>query len=376
MIAIGLMSGTSLDGLDIALCDIQGVDYETKIELIAFDSIDMPDEMRNKILKVSDPQTSSVDDITSLNMEIGKWYSDSISLFLKKHSFTEDIDFIASHGQTIYHIPQKTEKHFVSTLQIGEPSFMALEHNCPVVFNFRTMDIAAGGEGAPLVPFTDFILYKDSQKNRVLHNVGGIANLTFLAKNSDIDNVLAFDTGPGNMMINAAVSYYYNEAYDKDAQYAKQGNIIEELFEDLKRNPYYEIKPPKSTGREMFGEESLRPTLEKYKNQANDVIYTLTKFTAWSMQDSYHKFLPSDLDEVIVSGGGAYNPVLMQELKNYLPHINVISQEDLKLSSDAKEAIAFAILGNQCIHSRPANVPSATGAKKSVILGQICPKPY
>ncbi|CAM3580681.1 anhydro-N-acetylmuramic acid kinase AnmK [Erysipelothrix urinaevulpis] len=376
MIGIGLMSGTSLDGLDIALCKIEGFDLETSIELLAFDSIPMAQAMREKILKVSDPKTSRIDDITSLNMEIGQWYAEAITEFMKKNNLDYTLDFIASHGQTIYHIPNDTKNHKASSMQIGDPSFMALSHDCPVVFNFRMMDIAAQGEGAPLVPFTDYVQFHNKEKNIVLHNIGGIANLSFLDKTKGFDDVLAFDTGPGNMMINAATMYYYQEPYDDNGDYAKQGVLIDELFETLKNNPYYDLKPPKSTGREMFGETILEPLFKQYKTVPNDVIYTLTKFTAWTIQDSYRKFLPQDLDQIIISGGGAYNPVLMHELQVYLPQYTILSQEDLGFSSDAKEAIAFAILGNQTLNNRPSNVPSATGANQQVIQGQICPKPF
>lgn len=226
MIALGLMSGTSLDGLDLALCDVQGFDSETKIELLDFASIDMPKDFKEKILKVSNPETSSVDDISSLNMELGQWYAEASKQFLTDINFTKPIDFIASHGQTIYHIPKDTKKHQASTLQIGDPSLMAEYHKCPVVFNFRTMDMALGGEGAPLVPFVDYVLYGSKSKSMILQNIGGIGNLTFLPKDGKIEDVLAFDTGPGNMMMNAAVDYYYKQAYDHNGDYARQGQLI------------------------------------------------------------------------------------------------------------------------------------------------------
>lgn len=377
MIALGLMSGTSLDGLDIALCDITGSDLDTKVTMLDFDSIDMPTNLKNKILKVSHPDTARVDDITSLNMEIGRWYADSIEAFLNKINFNDQIDFIASHGQTIYHIPTDTKNHIASTLQIGDPSFMAQYAKCPVVYNFRTADIAVGGEGAPLVPFTDYVLYGNDKRSIILQNIGGIGNLTFIKKNPTIDQVIAFDTGPGNMMINAATDYYYDEAYDKDGTYAHQGVLIEEVFSQLKDNPYFKQEPPKSTGREMFGEDRLHVLLKKYKNQPNDMIYTLTRFSAWTIYQSYRDFIfpEYDVDEIVISGGGAYNPVLMDEIQSFLPDYNIKTQEDLNLSSDAKEAIAFVILGNQTLLGKGSNVPTATGADKFTILGQICPKP-
>ena len=374
--AVGLMSGTSLDGVDAALVSIEGSGIDTKVNLIEFCSLDISTEMRDKILRASHPDTSDVALITSLNMELGDLFSSAVSEVLKKSNFTDNLDFVASHGQTIYHMPKGVNGYVPSTLQIGDPSRIAYDHNTQVVFNFRAMDIVAGGDGAPLVPFTEFILYRSVTKTRLLQNIGGIGNVTIVPKNALISDISAFDTGPGNMMMNAAVSYYYSEEYDKDGLYASNGELIQSLFDELCTIPYLMEKPPKSTGRELFGESFVQSICDQYMN-ADDVIYTLTKFTAYTIAKSYRDFVFDHLevDEIVLGGGGAYNPSLVALIQSYLPEYTVLVQEDLGFSSDAKEAIAFAILGNETLSGCPSNVPGATGAFENVVLGQIQPRP-
>lgn len=373
--AIGLMSGTSLDGIDVVLTEISGSKETTDIKLLAFESYEMDETLKKRIQDASHPDTSSVDLICSLNFEIGKAHSYAVTRLLKKHNFTESIDFIASHGQTIYHMPQPQQGYVKSTLQIGDPSFLAYEHKTDVVFNFRVMDIVDGGDGAPLVPLAESILYYDKDKNRLLQNIGGIGNVTLIAKDH---SVMAFDTGPGNMMINAATDYFYNKPYDKDGLYAKQGQIIDSLWESLIKDPYLKVEPPKSTGREDFGEDRVRAICDSYAERGLDVIHTLTHFTAYSIAQSYKDFIfdTYDIDEIIIGGGGAYNPFLLECIRFYLPNHQVLVQEDLGYSSDAKEALAFVILANESLHGNAGNVPSATGSKHPMILGQIAPNPW
>ncbi|WP_159636222.1 anhydro-N-acetylmuramic acid kinase AnmK [Erysipelothrix anatis] len=377
-IAIGLMSGTSLDGVDAVLTKISGYGVDTNLEVLGFTSLDIDDTLRQKILNVSHPESSRVDDITSLNMELGMVWSNAVTKLLDETQYKGTIDFIASHGQTIHHLPNATAPHVRSTLQIGDPSYLAYDHNTDVVFNFRMMDMVAGGDGAPLVPYTEFVLYRDAKKTRLLQNIGGIGNVTVIPANAQLDDVSAFDTGPGNMMMNAAMAYFYQKPYDKDATMAKQGHLIQELFDTLATNPYLNIAPPKSTGREMFGEDVVKAICETYPNQANDVLYTLTYFTAYTIAQAYKDFVMPHhtIDEVILGGGGAYNPLLVSLIDEMLDGIVVITQESLGFSSDAKEAIAFVILGNETLNKQPSNVPTATGASKPVILGQIQPKPF
>ncbi|CAM4181218.1 anhydro-N-acetylmuramic acid kinase AnmK [Erysipelothrix aquatica] len=377
-IAIGLMSGTSLDGVDAVLTKISGYGVDTNLEVLGFTSLDIDDTLRQKILNVSHPESSRVDDITSLNMELGMIWSNAVTKLLDETQYKGAIDFIASHGQTIHHLPNAKAPHVRSTLQIGDPSYLAYDHNTDVVFNFRMMDMVAGGDGAPLVPYTEFVLYRDANKTRLLQNIGGIGNVTVIPANAQLDDVSAFDTGPGNMMMNAAMAYFYQKPYDKDASMAKQGHLIQDLFDTLATNPYLNIAPPKSTGREMFGEDVVKEICESYPDQANDVLYTLTYFTAFTIAQAYKDFVMPHhtIDEVILGGGGAYNPLLVSLIDEMLDGVKVITQESLGFSSDAKEAIAFVILGNETLNKQPSNVPTATGASKPVILGQIQPKPF
>lgn len=376
--AVGLMSGTSLDGIDAALAKISECGLNTKLELVDFISVPISDDLRKRILEASHPSTSNVALITSLNFELGKAFSDAVSVLLEKSKFKGNLDFIASHGQTIYHMPIASGDFVRSTLQIGDPSYLAFDHHTQVVFNFRVMDMVAGGEGAPLVPYSEYVLYRNEQRNVLLQNIGGIGNVTVLNRGCSLDDVWAFDTGPGNMMMNAAVSYFYRESYDRNGEFAKQGQIINQLFEELIASPYLKQTPPKSTGRELFGEDVVQEYCKRYGARPNDVIRTLTYFTAYTISQSYRDFIfvPNEDYEIIIGGGGAYNPVLMNDIRNFLPGYNVKTQEDIGFSSDAKEAIAFIILGNETLYGNTSNAPKATGAKQSVILGQICPNPH
>ncbi len=376
--AIGMMSGTSLDGIDIALVDISGYDESTKCELIHYKSYPYDAITQQEILAASHIETSNVALICSLNFKLGKLYSKAVTQFLKEFNFQSPLEFIAIHGQTIHHLPNPVNGLAHSTLQIGDPAQLAFDHKTAVISNFRPMDMIAGGNGAPLVPYTEYILFRDPHKNRLLQNIGGIGNVTVLPKNCAEDEMFAFDTGPGNMMINAAMQYFYQKDYDDNGNVAKSGQIIPNLLKNLQSIPYFNEAPPKATGRELFGEHLVKEICTKYHQFPNDVINTLTELTAWSIADSYQNFvLPKlTIDEVIVGGGGAYNQFLMDRLSYNLPNLTVKRQEDIGLSSDAKEAIAFAILGNQTIHRRPSNLMSATGAKVSVILGNITPNPW
>ena len=285
-IGIGLMSGTSLDGVDAVLVEIENYGVETKVEVLDFISYPMSDDLKQRILENCVPETSSVDAITSLNVELGELWCDAVQYLLDHSSWSKPVDFIASHGQTIYHQPKPLNSFVRSTLQIGDPSTLAYRFKTDVVFNFRMMDMVDGGDGAPLVPYSEYLLYHSNEETTLLQNIGGIGNVTVIPKGSTLDDVRAFDTGPGNMMINAATAYYYNEAYDKDGNYAKQGKLIPELLNNLLKHDYLQIQPPKSTGREMFGEEYVKQICDIYPASANDVIATLTHFAALTSANS------------------------------------------------------------------------------------------
>lgn len=375
MLAVGLMSGTSLDGVDVVLCDITGKDEDTQVQQLNFKTYEIPEYLRDKIRKCCSRELIPVELICSLNFELGQLFAETVKNLCEESSVNlEDISFIASHGQTIFHIPKAFSDYVPSTLQIGEAAIIANECRTTVISNFRVMDMAVGGEGAPLVPYSEYLLYADENQAVALQNIGGIGNVTFLPKKGNFTKVIAFDTGPGNMMIDGAVQKLYGEKFDKNGEYASKGNLIPLLAEELKNHPYFALDIPKTTGRELFGEHYTYALLEKYQDyNKNDIIFTLTWFTAYSIAYHYKKYFihQYNLDKCIIAGGGAYNKCLINLIKKELPEIEILIQEDLGYSSEAKEAIAFVILGNQTYHMRPSNVPSATGARKNVILGQI-----
>ena len=375
MLAVGLMSGTSLDGVDVVLCDIVGKDEDTQVKQLNFKTYEIPECLRDKIRKCCSRELIPVELICSLNFELGQLFAGTVKKLCEESSVSlDDIAFIASHGQTIFHIPKAFSDYIPSTLQIGEAAIIANECRTTVISNFRVMDMAVGGEGAPLVPYSEYVLYADENQAVALQNIGGIGNVTFLPKKGDFTKVIAFDTGPGNMMIDAAVQRLYGKKFDKNGEYASKGKLIFPLAEELKKHPYFALDIPKTTGRELFGEHYTYALLEKYQDyNKNDIIFTLTWFTAYSIAYHYKKYFihQYNLDKCIIAGGGAYNKCLINLIKRELPEMEILVQEDLGYSSEAKEAIAFVMLGNQTYHRRPSNVPSATGASKSVILGQI-----
>ena len=373
---IGLMSGTSLDGLDLAYCDIEGYYLSTKEKLITNEEVKMPSVLKEKIQHACDIHGAHVDEICSLNFELGHWFGNAVQAFMKKHGIT-DVDAVCSHGQTIYHIPHATDRFVSSTLQIGEPAVIAWLSGCQVISDFRKMDMAAGGEGAPLVPYVDFLLYRDASLNRILLNIGGISNITVLSAGCLEEQVQAFDTGPGNMLIDEAMRHYFHTEYDRNGNTGRGGQLIIPLLEELKKHPYVDALPPKSTGREMFGRQFADDLFRRYeKENGEDMVCTLTHFTAYCNARNIHRYAEKDglVDQLIVSGGGSHNSFLRELLLEYLGHGTVLTQEDLGFNSDAKEAVAFAVLGNETLHSHYANMKSATGASKSVILGNITPK--
>lgn len=376
--AVGLMSGTSLDGIDAALVKIKGCGENTKVKLIDFINEELPSSVKDEIKECCDVHKSNVEEICSLNFKLGYLFADAVKKVCNKANLDiKNLDFIGSHGQTIYHIPKAYGNVSKSTLQIGEPAVIAYETKTMVVSNFRTMDMAAGGEGAPLVPYTEYIIYRCG-KNRALQNIGGIGNVTVVPENCSIDDVYAFDTGPGNMIIDELVKRLKGLNYDKGGHIASCGHVNEELLNELMKNEYFEIAPPKTTGRELFGSQFVDKLLEKWGSlSAEDIIATATMFTAKSISDSYRKFIfnKHKIDEVILGGGGSYNLTLLKMIKSLLPECRVLTQEDLGFSSDAKEAIAFAILANETLNHKSSNLCNATGAKERVILGNITPSP-
>ncbi len=374
MLAVGLMSGTSLDGIDAVLCDICGSGNTTRIKQLEFTTLPLSSEIKEKIKRCCNNQ-ATVAQVCSLNFELGELFAKAVQSVCKQYGVkTTQLGFIASHGQTIYHIPRKTSDYAASTLQIGESAVIAQRCGCPCIANFRVKDMAAGGEGAPLVPFSEYILYSKKDEAVALQNIGGIGNVTVLPANGSIDDVFAFDTGPGNMVIDEAMQCLFNLAYDDNGTIASKGKLIEPLMEQLKKDSYLSLVPPKTTGREVYGSNYTHQLLNQYNTcNPEDIIATLTWFTAYSIAENYRRFIldKHDVKKVILGGGGAHNASLRHFLANELPGIAVLTQEDLGYSSDAKEAIAFVILGNETLHHQFSNVPKATGAKQKVILGNV-----
>ena len=374
MKAIGIMSGTSLDGIDICLVNIHQIKKDYTYEIEQFKSYKYRLSLINKIKEASKNDTSTVQKICSLNYEVAYAYVEAIQQFINDTSCNMvEVDFIAMHGQTIWHNPNHMDGYFSSTLQIGEPAVIAYAFNKKVISNFRTMDMAAGGSGAPLIPFVNYQLYKNQNKNIAFQNIGGIGNVCYLKKNSSTDDVIAFDTGPGNMLIDGAMQKLYHLDYDAFGNIAKKGKMITEVLDEMLEDSYLYMPYPKSTGREKYNDQyldDLISKIKKYTPKNEDVIATITAYTAYTIIKEYQLFLP-DIDEIILSGGGAHNKFLVDLLRQNLTAKIIISDQ-----IDAYEAFGFAILGHMTILNQASNLPSVTGAKKAVILGNITNPPF
>ena len=369
----GLMSGTSADGVDVAIVDITGRD----VTLRAFATVPYSPALRRDVLKLCDASTARVDDLCRLNFALGETFASAlIKVAARRRIALGTIDLIGSHGQTVCHLPKGKPP---STLQIAEPAVIAERTDITTVADFRVADVAAGGEGAPLVPYTDYLLFRDPKRSRAVQNIGGIANVTYLPARAKVADVIAFDTGPGNMVIDHVVRLATRgkQKYDRGGRLAAAGEVNTALLKELMRHTFLSRTPPKSTGREAFGaafSKGVYARARKRKVSPRDVVATVTAFTAQSIADAYRRFLPAMPDEVILSGGGVHNRTLVGRLKEELPESDVRSMADFGIDPDAKEAISFAILAAETIRGRPANVPSATGAARRVVLGKITPR--
>ncbi|AQY50450.1 anhydro-N-acetylmuramic acid kinase [Listeria weihenstephanensis FSL R9-0317] len=373
---VGLMSGTSLDGVDIALLDITEPDGHVSTKLIDFETVSFQASIVDEIRQSLSMERSDSRLICSLNFKLGVLFAECVKMICSKNGISaSELGVIGSHGQTIFHQPEQVGDFAASTLQIGEPAVIAYETGATVVSNFRTMDMAAGGQGAPLVPFTELLLYRDPKKNRLLQNIGGIGNVTVLPHAATLDQVFAFDTGPGNMIIDDLMQRLFNRGYDESGEIAESGTVNQALLAECMKNPFIKAPIPKSTGRELFGKEYTDHIFTTYSHlPAEDLIATMTMFTARTIVSNYEQFVfpKMTIDEVIVSGGGSYNKTLLRYLAELLDgKCAVLTQEDIGYSSDAKEAVAFGLLGYETLHRRPSNVPNATGAREHVILGNV-----
>ena len=374
-LVVGLMSGTSADGVDAVLVRITGFGLRTRVEQLGFYFAPFDRETRERILKVCGGAFGGSRELCLLSTHLGKLYASAVRQLLK-NTGTDHVDLIGTHGQTVYHIPEEVEylgRSLRGTLQIGDPSYLNEEFHCPVVSDFRIRDMAAGGLGAPLVPYTEFLLYRSEEEDVALQNIGGIGNVTLLPAGCTLDQVTAFDTGPGNMIMDALASRLTKGtcAYDDGGRLAAQGKVIPELLEYMMADPYLTREPPKTTGREYFGAAYVENLLRQGDYPLGDVLTTATRFTAESIAVSLRRFAKRMPARLVVGGGGSRNPVLLGFLQQAMPETRVQIQEDLGLDSDAKEAVAFAILANEALFGVCNNAPSATGADHSVVMGRI-----
>lgn len=364
---IGLMSGTSCDSIDAGLCV---VNPDLSCELIAGINYKYPVHIREKIFQMFRGE-SSIKDICQMNFAIGECFANACNVLISEHGKP---DLIASHGQTVFHSPKEEKLDGVSlrsTLQIGESSVIAEKTGCMVVSNFREADIAAGGEGAPLVCFADEKWFKPLRKNVLVQNIGGISNVTVVSREGD---TFGFDTGLGNIMIDYCMNKFFNKPYDEDGIVAHEGVVDDGWLNLLLQDDYYLKEPPKTTGREYFSNFYIENALRYAPRDKKDIIATATALTARTIVDAYERFIFPNMavDEVIIGGGGAYNPELMRLIRKYLPaEVELKTHEDYKISNNFKEVMAFALLGYCKYYGIPSNLPSCTGAKKRVVLGKI-----
>ena len=377
--ALGIMSGTSADGIDVALVRIS----ERGARLENFTAIPFASRVRQMILKLGEGRPVTTGEISQFNFLLGKIFAKAALAACKQFRVSPSrIAVIGSHGQTVFH--QGVPSNFcgqpvASTLQIGEPSVIAALTGITTVGDFRPADMAAGGQGAPLVPFVDFLLYRSERVGRAALNIGGIANVTVIPVGAEIRNVFAFDIGPGNMVIDALVRHFTNgkKTFDRDAKMARRGKLLPGLLQYLVHDAFLAKAPPKTAGREQYGESYVRSLVGRPEGQGaklEDLVRTATIFTALAILDAFHRFVAprAKVAELIVSGGGARNPLLMAQIESGLQGVQVRDSGDFGVSGDAKEAFAFAVLAGETLHGRPANVPGATGAKEAVVLGKVC----
>ena len=378
-LALGIMSGTSADGIDVALVRITG----RTAALENFAAFPFPRRVQTAILKLAEGCPVNTEEIGQLNFLLGEVFAEAALAACKKFRVSpKQIGVIGSHGQTVFHAGTPSPfngRRIASTLQIGEPSVIAVRTGITTVGDFRPADIAAGGQGAPLVPFVDYMLYRHPRIGRVALNIGGIANVTVIPAGATLADVFAFDTGPGNMVIDALMRHFAGgrRTFDRNAEMAMRGKLLTGLLRTLVADKYFSKHPPKTTGREQYGESYLRAILahpDVRGAKPADVIRTATILTALSIVDAFHRFISpkARIEELVISGGGAHNPLLVAQIETGLAKVKVRNAGELGVSADAKEAFAFALLAWETLRKQPANVPGATGAKKPVVLGKVC----
>ena len=364
---IALMSGTSCDSIDAAYCIVHP---DMSVDLVCGINHFYPEHIRSKIFQLMKGE-STVKDLCQMNFAIGECFANAAQILIDKYGKP---DFISSHGQTVYHYPfdEKIDNiSLKSTLQIGESSVIAQKTGCMTISNFRESDIAKGGQGAPLVCFADEKWFKPKKKNFAIQNIGGISNVTVVSQDFE---TFGFDTGLGNIMIDYCTQKFFSKNYDKDGEIADSGIVSESWLECLMQDEYYNIEPPKSTGREYFSTQYIENALKYAPSSPADIVATVTALTAKSIASSYEKFIYPNvgIHEAVICGGGAYNKTLMKMLRTYLPsYIDLKTCEDYGISNNYKEAMAFALLGYCTYYGIPNNIPSCTGSNKRVVMGKV-----
>ncbi|MGA2369075.1 MAG: anhydro-N-acetylmuramic acid kinase [Candidatus Korobacteraceae bacterium] len=385
MIVAGVMSGTSADGINVALVRVQGRGFRSRLELLAHYQFPYPSEVRRAVLAAMNARSANVADLARLNFLLGDLYADAVRTAQRRARL--QCELVGCHGQTLFHQGNSRPylgRRVACTWQTGEGAIVAAKIGVPVVSDFRPADLAAGGKGAPLVPFLDYVLYRHRRYGRIVQNLGGIGNLTAIPPRALPEQVVAFDTGPGNMVIDAVAEQFFDRPFDRNGRLAAKGEPIERVLRELLRHPFFRQKPPKTAGREQFGREFVRELLRLCRRaDDNDIIATATALTALSIGIAVRRFVlpllesedakPARFREFVVSGGGTKNATLMRMIREELAPLKmrVRTTDDFGLPSEAKEATAFALLAYQTWRRLPSNVPSATGAERPAILGKV-----
>ena len=381
MTVAGIMSGTSADGIDVALVRIVPGKHRAKLTLLAHEGFSFPAELRRAILQAMNAEATSTAELARLNWRLGLAYAEAVKATLERHRVK--LDLVGCHGQTLYHQPRAevyAGRRFACTWQLGEAAAIAAAAEVPVVSNFRPADMIAGGQGAPLVPLLDYVLFADAKRGRVLQNIGGIANLTAIPAGAAADAVMAFDTGPGNMVIDWLAQELFQKKFDRNGCLAARGTVLAPVLADALRNPYFKLRPPRTAGREQFGRAYAAEFLvecRRHGGRPEDALATATALTAETIARSYNAYIRDKMKghgvDYIVSGGGARNATLMAMLAQRLTPLGceLAASEEFGLPAEAKEAAAFALLAWQTWHHLPGNLPRATGAARPAILGQV-----
>ncbi|MGI9102357.1 MAG: anhydro-N-acetylmuramic acid kinase [Terriglobales bacterium] len=380
MIVAGLMSGTSSDGVDVAIVRLEGRGFQTRVKLLQHRAFTYERPVRRAVLSAMNARAARVANLARLNFLLAEVYADAIRATVADAGVR--VELIGCHGQTIYHQGESRPflgRDIACTWQTGEGAILAARTGAPVVSDFRPADMAVLGTGAPLVPFLDYLLYRHPRHGRIVQNIGGIANLTAIPPGASPEQVIAFDTGPGNMVMDALAERLFAKPFDRDGHLAARGEINQRLLAQMLRHPFFRRQPPKTAGREEFGREYLVKLLRQAKGvKKEDLLATATALTARSIAAAATMFLGAGgglgqqiFREFIVSGGGARNRTLMAMLREQLPGVKLHTSDDFGLPSEAKEAVAFAVLAYQTWHRLPSNIPAATGAERAAVLGKI-----